>query len=257
MIPLDSNLLRNWFVECFAAAPYSESLVSTVGFEPYLEHDFDALLSLSGLAVHNIFDETSILILGAAGWDKEELLSLLDKREGKQLKVYSQEMFLAYWASGRDPLDDVNVARAFGEAHPALGFLSNVGFDWPNIIVNRSGSGKFAAESEKTGLLSYMGYRVGKTRGLPLNERREILEEIFGYNLPSADFSGQYMKEWGEPKSKERLEKMANSLASFCRNAKRRNNDVAVSNYEEDLEWLRENFYKGRFMFRWPQTYIG
>ena len=65
------------------------------------------------------------------------------------------------------------------------------------------------------------------------------------------------MNEWGMPYSPKRLQKMANSIASFARNAKRRHDtkmDNAISEWETDLRFLYEKFYVGRFGFGWPST---
>jgi hypothetical protein len=251
LIHLDNEIQKNWFLESFPVAPYAENSVSTVGSEPYPEAEFDELLCSGGLEVCSIYDEADVLIIGREEWDEEDLNDLLDRREGQSLKVYSQEMFLAYWITGRDPFEDEDVARAFGEGHPALEYLSNVGFDWPSIYVNfYSGDGGFAAELLKMGLLSQMGYRVGQTRGLRPVERRAILETVFKYELPNTNLPRWYVEEWGYPKSKERLKKMADSLAAFCRREKKRNHNVAASDYEEDLKWLStKNSIVGGFDF--------
>jgi hypothetical protein len=257
LIHFDCEIQKNWFLESFPLPPYAEQSVSTVGSGPYPEAEFDELLESGGLDVSIIHDETDVLIIGWEEWDAEDLNVLLDRREGQPLKVYSQEMFLAYWMSGRDPFEDEDVARAFGEGHPALEYLSNVGFDWPSIYVNfNTGDGEFTAELLKMGLLSQMGYRVGQSRGLQPVQRRAILEAVFKYELPNTNLPRWYVEEWGTPKSKERLKKMADSLAAFCRREKKRNHNVAASDYEEDLKWLHDNFYRGRIRFRWPEIHI-
>ena len=65
------------------------------------------------------------------------------------------------------------------------------------------------------------------------------------------------MREWAAPDSPARLRKMAESLAAFARNAKRRKNQnvvEAVRNWEDDLGFLRRVFYvsKFKFAFDWP-----
>jgi hypothetical protein len=255
VIPFDNEILKGWFLEAFPSVPCGENFVSTVGSEPYPENVFDDLLRSGGLEVFNIHDETDVLIIGREEWDEEELNVLLDRREGQHLKVYSQEMFLAYWIAGRDPFEDEDVARAFGEAHPALEYLSNCWLAWPSTFVSRSGGGGLLLESPELGMLRYMGYKVGE-RGLPAAERRAILAEVFSSKLENIN-SPEYMQGWGRPKSKERLKKMADSMAAFCQSQKRKGNDLAASHYEEDLRWLYKNYYSGRFKFKWPRFYVG
>jgi hypothetical protein len=70
--------------------------------------------------------------------------------------------------------------------------------------------------------------------------------------------STAYMREWGGPRSGERLLKMANSIAAFCRNEKRKScpSEEAVSDWEDDLDWLRRTYYRGRFRFHWPSVSV-
>jgi hypothetical protein len=51
---------------------------------------------------------------------------------------------------------------------------------------------------------------------------------------------------------------MAYSIASFCRIAKRRPHamEVAISDWEGDLNWLRVTYYDGRYQFEWPSTEV-
>lgn len=73
-----------------------------------------------------------------------------------------------------------------------------------------------------TGILSFEGYHVGQESDAPrvrhaklgsvlqkpLDEYAEVLDQ-------------QYLNEWGDPYSVERLMKMARAIAALCRNAKR------------------------------------
>ena len=64
--------------------------------------------------------------------------------------------------------------------------------------------------------------------------------------------SPDYVKSWGPPSSPARLKKMAHSLASFARSAKRRSSAsfaLAISQWEADLAMLREEFYVAKFGF--------
>lgn len=254
--PFDDKTIMNWFFASCDPAPCRENFISTVGSFPILEGDFDTLLRSGSLEVHYITEDTDVLIIGKEEWFKEDISKLLDMREGKSLRVYSQEMFLSYWACGRDPFEEEReILEAFGEGHPALDFLSNTGFDWPSTFVHLNGSGEFASELLKIGLLKHMGYKVGE-RGLPTNKRRTILSKVFKFELPKVDLPVWYIEQWGEPNSGQRLKKMADSLATFRRREKKLNHLKAASDYETDLEWLHRKFYKGRFRFLWPDVYV-
>ena len=69
------------------------------------------------------------------------------------------------------------------------------------------------------------------------------------------------MKEWNAPKTPWRLKKIANCLATFAKNAKRRSNSdsfrQAIEDWEDDLAWLKRNFYTGIYdsKFVWPDKW--
>lgn len=252
--PFDNEVLMNWFIDAFPLKPCKESVISTVGSNPISEDKFDYVLRCAGWEVYCPSENTDVLIIGQEDWDEDDLNGLLDEREGQHLRIYSQEMFLAHWLSGQDPFDEEEIARAFAENHPALEFLSNRWLTWPSTFV-AAGTGRLLLDSPEVGMLRHMGYRVGE-KALPVHERHVILAEVFSSQLPHIN-SLEYMQEWGKPKSKERLRKIANSLAAFCQSQKRRGNLLAASDYEDDLRWLRQKYYHGRFKFQWPRVYVG
>ncbi|MBV7410866.1 hypothetical protein [Maritimibacter sp. DP1N21-5] len=129
-------------------------------------------------------------------------------------------------------------------------------FNWPNTEAP-TGMGKLSTEGWlQEGLLKYMGYQVGSTGGRSTPVRRRILEEIFEGSLPPV-FEPQYMAKWGPPESPLRLQQMAETLASFARNSKRRlqpNMAGAIRDWEADLYFLYEQYYLDRFHFGWPSS---
>ena len=101
------------------------------------------------------------------------------------------------------------------------------------------------------GLLKFMGYVVGGTNGKDEDERQRILSVIFDGPLPPV-FPRVYLEQWSRPGTSFRLRKLAETLAAFTRNAKRRqeaNLDSAIADWEENLEFLFHKFYRGRFGF--------
>jgi hypothetical protein len=86
-------------------------------------------------------------------------------------------------------------------------------------------------------------------------QRRAILDYVFNERVPKVQ-SQEYMDEWGEPQSVKRLGKMANSLAAFCRHAKRRKSgdfEHAIAEWEEDLKYLKDAYYAKTSGFKWPE----
>lgn len=105
------------------------------------------------------------------------------------------------------------------------------------------------------GMLKLYGYKVG-LNGLPENQRRQILDDVFLHSLPSID-DVSYLGEWGQPGTAKRLRKLAESIAAFTRNAKRRNSgnfNKAIQNWEADLAYSKRTYYEEQFNFHWPRT---
>ena len=104
-----------------------------------------------------------------------------------------------------------------------------------------------------------LGYKVGKAGIQGAKKGRERLMEIYMKEDLPAVMSKGYLAEWGSPHTCARLEKMANSIATFCRNAKRdekKDKTVAIEHWEEDLEWIKTKFYRDHCQFWWPSTKV-
>ena len=129
-------------------------------------------------------------------------------------------------------------------------------FRWPDIDAV-GGNGTLAANWLKNGLLSYMDYHVGNTQGVVTGKRRKILTEVFYGPVPPL-FPRYYLEQWGAPSSAHRLRKLAETLASLIRNAKRRRDSdcyaKAIDQWTDDLEYLYLDYYIDKFHFAWPAT---
>jgi hypothetical protein len=108
------------------------------------------------------------------------------------------------------------------------------------------------------GLLKLSGYQVGITQGRPTRERHRILNFIFLRDTLEDIEDRHYADEWGDPKTSRRLQKLSETLAAFARNGKRSPNNMeqAVSEWEYDLEYLRETFYERWGEFPWPDVEV-
>ena len=240
-------------------------MLITSGEGPYRQKDLDEFLDWLGFSVFPLeigksFFQAKILIIGHEEWNKEDLLDLLDKRQGQTLKVYSQEMFLTCLLTGDDPLatSDSDWIISLSEGHSALEFLLSLGFDWPSTLVFGGGHTEIDDfDWPQIGLMKTLGYKVGRTGIQDKKKRRQILKEIYEKeDLPSV-MPKYYLSKWGSPHSCARLGKMAQSLATFCRNAKRdkkKDKTVAIEHWEDDLEWLKKEYYRGHCQFWWPAT---
>jgi hypothetical protein len=128
-------------------------------------------------------------------------------------------------------------------------------FAWPSTEASRRNGQNGAYFEYARGMLSYLGYRVG-TEARSDSERQAILNRVFEGRLPWLN-DRAYMMSWGEPASPQRLKKMADSLASFCKNAKNEGKNwkrTAIRHWETDLGYLYGRYYRGKFGFAWPTT---
>ncbi|EGQ7998529.1 hypothetical protein LH709_001086 [Vibrio vulnificus] len=127
------------------------------------------------------------------------------------------------------------------------------GFKWPSTLAYESSENIPEVDWPQVGMLKGVGYSVG-AKGLPTAQRRELLSNIMSQQLPYVT-SYAYRQEWGEPNTTARLKKLANTIANLAKNSKRSSNNtsIAISEWEEDLRWLKENYYKnGKYSWSWP-----
>jgi hypothetical protein len=241
--------------------PVSDGLIAGQG--PFGKMDLWQYLDDRGLKTYLNFDkgdDPGVLIVGRDGYDLDAIKALLDDRRGTVLRICSQEMILAWSLTGVDPNARADTARSFIEGHPALEAIATyLNDDWPGTDpLPRRGNGEAEFDAPEKGPLKRLGYEVGKT-GARTSVRQRALRKAF--NLAPADLPGtyphDYLADWGAAESSKRLEKIANSLASNCRTARKRSTDMsaAIDDWERDLDWLRREFYNPlTFSFRWPDT---
>lgn len=129
-------------------------------------------------------------------------------------------------------------------------------FPWPTTWAPQGEGNVADVDWLRLGPLAFLGYHVGRTIDTPSPIRQSILTRVFVGVIPPA-FPQDYLRAWGSPSSPSRLRKMAESIAAFARNAKRRrqfNLDEAIWEWEIDLQFLYTKYYVGRFQFAWPST---
>lgn len=256
--PFNNSELRDWFFNCFDLSDFGVKDAITTGSGPFEEGEFDEFLKKNKINSNKPSAEVNILIVGAHDWDEKVITDSLRLNKNRQLKVYSQEMFLSYMCCGLDPYEsELSVLQLFTKEHSAFKYLFSYGFKWPSTLVsNNSSQNDLIAKWLQKGFLGYLGYKVGRS-GLSSIKRIKILEKAFTNQLPS-ELPIVYRDEWGKPNSSQRLLKIANSIASFCRNAKNRNNRsyaIAIYDWETDLNWLKAQYYIPlNFNFSWPLT---
>jgi hypothetical protein len=150
----------------------------------------------------------------------------------------------------------VNLYKIVADRISELSVKESQAFRWPStaIIGDSSSALRCAHFDYEEGLLKFMGYAVGQN-GAYRNKRQQVLDYVFNEQVPKVQ-SLEYMAEWGNPQSDTRLKKLANSLATFTRNARRRRNsdmNQAIIEWEEDISYLKNKYYTNRFGFDWPE----
>lgn len=145
-----------------------------------------------------------------------------------------------------DAVEDTWAIRAGNE-------LPEGWFKWPTTHAPGGDGSLNGSQWLQIGPLKLLGYVVGN-EGKPEPLRQAILKRVFEGALPPL-FPPTYLRAWGAPKSPARLERIADSIASFARSAKRRDPQAlaeAIADWEADLRHLHATYYVGRFGFSWP-----
>jgi hypothetical protein len=200
--PFRNRQLRDWLCHNVDPAAIGLKAVSTSGSGPFEEAEFDDFLRRSGITPRTIASGTKVLVIGRREWSESALRTLIKARSGMKLRVYSQEMFIAFLLTGNDPLDSPSdVVERWGKGHPALTFLSEVvGFDWPTTVVHGGGGSELQADWLERGFLKYLGYVVGRSGGSE-DERHEVLRKAYTTQRLPSFFPPDYRSEWGRPRS--------------------------------------------------------
>ena len=128
-------------------------------------------------------------------------------------------------------------------------------FIWPSTHVGLGDQSQRFDGWHLEGMLGYLGYRVGSTNGATDFARRKILDAVFASILPPVN-DASYVRDWAPPGTASRLKRLANEIAMFARNGKRKRSadmSSAVSDWESDLRYLHQTYYVGKFAFGWPE----
>ncbi len=179
--------------------------------------------------------------------DKLEMLAMSNWEDRRILEIIHYELeFRARKKAAKLHQKITGRLAQFPISHP-----------WPNTSANggfQNPLGKSFGYEE--GILRHYGYKVG-INGLSEKERWKILDRIFLNPLLKIN-NTVYLNEWGEPNSAERLKKLADCIAAFTRNAKRRKTEnfgQAIQHWEADLAYLKRTYYNNCFSFQYPHPH--
>ena len=105
-----------------------------------------------------------------------------------------------------------------------------------------SDAGRDISDWSDEGPLVLLGYRVGKTKGLPEAERREILRKALDDHIPT-HYAHRYAETWGTPSTTRRYQRIAEHLKLMIEmHRRRRSYQTAVAHWTSDLFWFRATF---------------
>lgn len=199
---------------------------------------------------------------------KKALLDQVVARQASRLTTLSDQRLCAIWIlfahyysrireaerSRRDQLFQQALVEEWSRRSLREGSEGGA-FRWPSTTALPGEDELDADLGPKRGLLSVLNYRVGLS-GVSEDLRRRILDYVFADALPPVH-SQTYMMSWGEPATPARLQKLAECIAAFTRNAKRqdrRSLSDAIRHWEGDLLYLHDRYYRDHFGFGWPAT---
>jgi len=97
--------------------------------------------------------------------------------------------------------------------------------------------------------LTYYGYRVGKTRGLRENERRDIMHYVLRARLTDP-LAKSYQSSWGRPLSQQRRNAIVGHINKLAaQRGNRKGYEVAVAEWSADGRWAKTELAKDTAKF--------
>lgn len=131
-------VVMDWMLEFGDSQNFDieDGWLGTTGDGPWDSEVLDERLGYLGYQPCVIpHEDVEYIVVGRKGWSKSEILAQIKVRKGRHLWIYSQEMFFAKLASGRDPFESTQAGLldAFAKDHPALLWLLTLSEPWPNV----------------------------------------------------------------------------------------------------------------------------
>ena len=136
---------------------------------------------------------------------------------------------------------EVDQARHIVERERASVLSSPIASDILRDMRDFLRAGQFFGDEHSP--LAYVGYRVGKTKGLPVQDRRRRLRACFQIEIPR-ELAGKYQA-WGKPVSRRRYDAMCQHITMLAdMRRERRNYEIAVADWETDVHWFKAEYSK-------------
>ena len=265
LISLSDKKIVDWMLDEASPnqAEVDHGYLSLIGEGPW-EHDELALLvEQKGFSLWQLPDpDVRHVVVGRTKWDADQLEAQIACMVDLDLRIYSQEMWFAKLATGRDPFDSDNwdLLMAFAKGHDALQYLISRDNAWPEVTTSGLVGGKEGVtqgdELGSTSPLHNFGYEVGSKAGLSEHKRRETLTRFLEARtlIFEVNASDTYRLHWGRPRSVQRLFRVASHIQWLIGwQGKSPKRVQANEEWTNDLRWLKKTFYKpATHKFKWP-----
>ena len=265
LISLSDKKIVDWMLEEASPeqAKVDHGYLSLVGEGPWELDEFALLAEQKGFSLWQLPDrDVRHVVVGRAKWDADQLEAQIACMVDLDLRIYSQEMWFAKLATGRDPFDSDNwdLLMAFAKDHDALQYLISRDNAWPEVTTSGLVGGKEGVtqgdELGSTSPLHNFGYEVGSKAGLSEHKRREILTRFLEARTLTFEVnaSDTYRLHWGRPRSVQRLFRVASHIQWLIGwQGKSPKRVQANEEWTNDLRWLKKTFYKPTtHKFKWP-----
>lgn len=242
----------------------SDSKLLILGSGPWKKLELEEFLSSKYFECVSVEMNPSILILGDFDFDNEEIDRILFSESylNKNLRIYTQELFVYYLITGEDPLEnwEVDTLLTAVEDHKGLQYILNFPeFTWPISSsdlesIDYSISEIDPSDWDEESPLRKLGYTV-KEGALSEQQRHNLLTRAFSEPLDEYLNSSHEKERWGKANSAQRLYAIA-SFISWLNGFQGSNKPGASERWRNDLQWLKEEFYLRRMKFEWPNPIV-
>lgn len=265
LITVSDQRIVDWMIDDASPeqANVDHGYLGLTGEGPWPDQQIREMMEGAGFSLWMLPDaDVNHVVVGRHSWDVSAIDQQIEAMEGRNLRIYSQEMWFAKLATGRDPFDtgDHQLLMAFAKGHPALEYLIDRDTPWPEVSSGElvMGDGVFT-EGIDFGVnspLRNFGYQVGLSSGLSVAQRRVLLANFLeAKDLAfDGDASAEYRSHWGRPRSVQRLFRIASHIRWLIGfQGKSPYREQANEDWRGDLHWLKKTYYKSNLhKFRWP-----
>lgn len=193
LIAVSDQRIVDWMLD--DASPEQTDIehgyLGLTGEGPWPDQHIREMMEAAGFSLWMLPDaDVGHVVVGRHSWDVSALEQHIEAMEGGHLRIYSQEMWFAKLATGRDPFDagDHELLMAFAKGHPALEYLIDRDTPWPDVssceLVMGDGVFTEGIDFGVNSPLRNFGYQVGVSSGRSVAERR-ALHDTVKRNAPS------------------------------------------------------------------------